>query len=758
MIRGKFLAQDDLDLAGHRFLNWKWIEDIPAREGEDGYTLAIVQGKAKWVQATADGLVIVEWADILNKPTEFTPEAHTHPWAEVTGKPTFVNSLTAGPGLEVSSTTGDVTAGLSVNVRGMLRFFIGAVIGTPVVDVTSDGADIALTLTSADDVLTLIFHSERVEYDTSGSPSIALTAGTDDVPVANYIWIPSDTQVLTVGTAWPTGIDYVPIATVFCQSAASAQTDGLYKVHAWTDHTFTEDQNGHLGHINAWIREQNATWRSGTSISPTLGAAQFDIAISEGVVLQLHNHSFPALTTVASVDPIFVLNDSVTPYKRVANMVSQLLDSTGATLSNRYYSIVVWGVVSEDVEDCQLLVNLPKGSYSSAATAQADSSNYAEYGIPEDFRGCGFLIARLVVKHAPAGNTYTLVESIDLRGSFPTGFGGGSSGSGDHGGLIGLSDPDHPLTALQQSSAVTNMGILWSGTTWMPEKVFRIAAGAIAADFVIGTPSATHSIVMESTGGSQRRCAFAVFPISTPTQNALNLKEDSLASYDLVPTNASTNICESNGIFDALATKEDSLAAYDLVPTNASTNIVESNGVFDALALKSDILTFDTIPTNASTAACESNGIFDALATKEDTLTFDSVPTDASTNPVESNGVFDALATKSGKTKIIHVNLKAPSATHTEALFKFPVASTLVSVKGLASSGSILFHLNERAETTPGTSGTNAYASAELAYTVFRTLTTFTNAGMAANSWLTIVLSSSTVPADVWIAIEYTED
>lgn len=820
MIRGKFLAQDDFDLAGHRLFNWKWLNDIPHDDAAAGQTIAYVDGEVVWATLTSDGIVSVAWNDITGKPTEYPPETHGHGWDEISGKPTFVNTLTAGSGLEVSSTTGNVIASLSVNVRGMLRFFIGAAIGSPVVDVTSDGADITLALTSADDVITLIFHSVRLEFDTSGSPSITLTAGTDDVPVANYIWIPSDTQVLTVGAAWPTGIDYVPIATVFCQSAASAQTDGLYKVHAWTDHTFSEGQNGHLGHINAWIREQNATWRSGTSISPTLGAAQFDIAISEGVVLQLHNHTFPVLTTVASVDPIFVLNDSVTPYKRVANMVSQLLDSVGGTLSNRYYSIVIWGVVSEDEEDCQLLVNLPKGSYSAAATAQADSSNYSEYGIPEDFRGCGFLIARLVVKHAPAGNTYTLIESIDLRGSFPTGFGGGSSGSGDHGGLIGLSDMDHPTSALQQTSATTNQVIAWSGTTWLPDTLTATFVGAAsivhahtAADVTdfdtevannsavvlntthrgvvtgnphvvtstevgaaqtvhthsytdvtdwsgatismsfltlsdqltvngniivnggyamantfysrgdiytryagsdgdsfhyfkyttnqgawlkwdfastrfefnndlhvtgslivtstflcegdavidgstlftnvvtfdggvsgishtdVGAAATTHThpvsdlepgvasasdaivltagnwgtlpvviiqsggisnvltpgtavgssiIMMESLAGSIRSTALSLLPISNDTQTALDAKEDTLAAYDTVPTNASTNICESNGIFDALATKEDTLPAYDTTPTNGSTNICDSDGIYDALATKSD--------------------------------------------------------------------------------------------------------------------------------------------------------------------------
>lgn len=58
----------------------------------------------------------------------------------------------------------------------------------------------------------------------------------------------------------------------------------------------------------------------------------------------------------------------------------------------------------------------------------------------------------------------------------------------------------------------------------------------------------------------------------------------------------------------------------DAVPTEDSTNVVESGGVYDAL----------------QTVDAE-------IATKQDALTFDSAPTQGSSNPVTSGGVYTAI-------------------------------------------------------------------------------------------------------------------
>lgn len=106
MINGKFFAIDDFDVAGHHILNWIWLQDIPVGNSTEGQAIVHVGGVATWATLTASGIVSVDWDDITGKPAKFPPEDHTHPWDEITSKPTFVNSVTAGTNITVSDTTG----------------------------------------------------------------------------------------------------------------------------------------------------------------------------------------------------------------------------------------------------------------------------------------------------------------------------------------------------------------------------------------------------------------------------------------------------------------------------------------------------------------------------------------------------------------------------------------------------------------------------------------------------------------------------
>lgn len=152
MIRGKFQAQDNFDLAGHRLQNWKWLNDLPTASAEDGQILAYINGNVVWATATSGGVVSVDWNDITGKPSDFPPEDHSHSvsditdfpstwawsdltgvptefppedhthvvteitdfpttwaWTDLTGVPDIVNDLSAGTGISLSATTGSVT-------------------------------------------------------------------------------------------------------------------------------------------------------------------------------------------------------------------------------------------------------------------------------------------------------------------------------------------------------------------------------------------------------------------------------------------------------------------------------------------------------------------------------------------------------------------------------------------------------------------------------------------------------------------------
>ena len=347
--------------------------------------------------------------------------------------------------------TGDVTLDsltattfnnvLETDLSSMRDILIGAALDTPVVDVTSNGSTITLSMEkSGTGDVRFWFSSGTTTVDcTPTAATITLTEGTDTTPQLNYIYILESTGVLTKSISdWPSA-EHAPVATVMCQTAASLATDGAYKVHAWTDHT-SSAYTGHLGHLNYWIRTQPATWREGTLATVNAGASTFDLAVSSGTVLQLHNHAFPTFDT-ATGSEVMVINDSVTPYVRSGDLTGITLDANGASLNNKYFNVVIWGVVSEDSEDCQIMVNLPTGSYTGSASAQTDVSGTAVYTIPVDYAGVGFLIARLTMR-LQSGTNYTEELNTSLRGLFPTTGAGGSGGGGGATELIELTDVD----------------------------------------------------------------------------------------------------------------------------------------------------------------------------------------------------------------------------------------------------------------------------------------------------------------------------
>ena len=340
---------------------------------------------------------------------------------------------TGGSHLTFTGGAGTFDYDLSANVDvTAIHGWNGTILENPAITVTSDGATITLSLEkSGGGDLTLVFSDEFTTLDCTPTQTVALTAGTDTAPVLNYLYIlQSAKTVITKSTSSFPSAEHVPLATVLCQSAASLQTDQAYKVHQWSDHLIDSNDQGHISHLNAWIRTQNATWKSGVAqtftITPNGGAADnVIITTASGVVLQLHDHTFPAF---AGTPDLYVVNDNVTPYNKVTDMNALLTDSTGGSMSGKYFSLVLWGVVSEVTGDCKLMVNLPSGYYNSAAMVTSDGSKYANFNIPEAFKGTGFLIAQWNLRHQTAASgTWTSIDEIDLRGFFPNLSGGSTA-------------------------------------------------------------------------------------------------------------------------------------------------------------------------------------------------------------------------------------------------------------------------------------------------------------------------------------------
>lgn len=181
-----------------------------------------------------------------------------------------------------------------------LNFWNGVVRETIDFLITSDGATVTGTLTAATGAgeLTLIFSDGYFLLDVSTPPTIALTAGTDDEPQPNYVYIPSSTKVLTVSTSdWPI-TEHAKIATVVLRSAAATQSDGALRNQNWNDHIAdADDFMGHLSDIGERIRQDAAKWDTGVEGSVVIdtGPTPDDVwaKVTGGIVYQLHRQTFP---------------------------------------------------------------------------------------------------------------------------------------------------------------------------------------------------------------------------------------------------------------------------------------------------------------------------------------------------------------------------------------------------------------------------------------------------------------------------------
>jgi hypothetical protein len=337
----------------------------------------------------------------------------------VTGTTDFIDAAN-GTGV-----AGDPTLSIASNFQQTgMHTWNGSFVEKAVTTVTSDGATIILSIEqSGGGDLTVVFSDGYYAYDTTPADTVTLTAGTDTVPQTNYVYLLQSTKTLTASTVgWP-ATECARLATVICESAATLQTKGPYKHHQWTDDATETNEQGHITDITFWIRSQNATWIDGVgqtyTITPNGGAADNVIlTATSGNILQLHDNAFPAFT---GTPDIYVINDNATPYTIVTDLNALLTDSTGASMSGRYFSLVIWGVSNQNTGDCKLICNLPSGSYSNSTQVQQDPDGYANYTIPVGYKGTGFLISEWKLRHqATASGTWTSIEELDLRGLEPS--------------------------------------------------------------------------------------------------------------------------------------------------------------------------------------------------------------------------------------------------------------------------------------------------------------------------------------------------
>jgi len=345
----------------------------------------------------------------------------------------------------------DATEGkILVNIKGspfdiIQNAFNGSFIEGMKFTVTSDGSTITGTLQlNGGGDLTAMFSDGFTTIDCTPTKTITLTAGSATVPQTNWIYLLKSTKDIAVSTSgWPTE-EHIKISETACRTAALTQTDGVLRNQNWNDHLSGTNGMGHLMHVNERVRRIPSDWFSGTELTVNLITASSpdDIYfnVTGGKVYQMHLQDFP-VQTMPTAD-IHIVNHFTTPYTTTTNINTQLTDALNTTLVNRSFSFVVWGIQNETGENSHLMLNLPIGSYSSGALAILDASNLSVYTIPAQFKGVGFLIARVTFSHSSSGGgTWTLNQIQDLRGYIPNSTaGGGAAGGGGVTTYLALTD------------------------------------------------------------------------------------------------------------------------------------------------------------------------------------------------------------------------------------------------------------------------------------------------------------------------------
>jgi hypothetical protein len=288
--------------------------------------------------------------------------------------------------------------------------------------------------------------------------------------------------------------------------------------------------------LNKWIRARPAGWVSGCACTATGGVSNLTIATAAGVVYQLHTHTFPAFDTGVS-DDIYVVNDNTTPYKRVQDLDGHVgTDSEGVAMKS-YFNLVVWGVASEAGTDSKLMVNLPAGSYSNDSGSQAtnDLQAYSVYTIPSQFVGCGFLIARLTI--SKSGSTYTIEETHDLRGTFPS-TGAGASGGGA--GAVEFIDNQFRIKAVADETKKLAFDIsgVTTGTTrtiTVPDEDFSLVDWTLATEdlYTSGYVRTDHLWLPEQASSPGSAAGNGLLWVKNTAPTTLFFTDDTGVDHDL---------------------------------------------------------------------------------------------------------------------------------------------------------------------------------------------------------------------------------
>jgi hypothetical protein len=422
------------------------------------------------------------------------------------------------------------------------RFFQGLMADKFSAVVTSDGATVTMTITNVEGGdLTLIHPSGR--YTLTGGSTLALTPGSDSSPTENYVYVlESAPQTLTHSTSdWPTA-NHVKIAFFLLPSAAEVQDHGAWINQNWNDGT-RSDETGHLEHMaeNMRLTMGGSVYHSGCDgngsddfIDITINGGANDNVFwktTAGVSYQMHRHTIPAYD-MGTGDDAHVVNWNGDAYHEIADLNEITADSTGASITNKYFNVVFWFANNKTGEYSPLMANLPTGSYATLTNAVNDTDGHDVYDIPKAFNresSTGMLVARVTFRYTTAASgTWVVHNTTDLRGRTPGTASGTSLASQ-------VEFPDNTFRIFDEADDTKELAFSVGGFTTSTTRTITPPDEDVTFDRLWsgGIKSVTaeaNGIAVYDTSGTDSNVTFYN---STPTLQARILSSASALSFDL---------------------------------------------------------------------------------------------------------------------------------------------------------------------------------------------------------------------------------
>lgn len=263
-------------------------------------------------------------------------------------------------------------------------------------------------------------------FDCTPPQSIELTAGTDSIPIQNWVYILATTNTLAVSTTGFPSAGHCPILDRGIPSPAFVISDGTFPGHNWTDHTWEPGKNGHNTHVGINFRLREPDYEGGMAFAYTGNDTNVvNISVTSGKLLINHIETTPAFPSPAD---FFILNDNLL---KLNNLFDITTDTEGGTLNNRWAAHFLMLVFCE--AGCsRLMLNKPSGSYTSADAARNDDEGYLIQGFPEKYRGLTKGIWRIIAKRTVSSLIIDYKSGDDWRTKSisASGGGGGAAGGG----------------------------------------------------------------------------------------------------------------------------------------------------------------------------------------------------------------------------------------------------------------------------------------------------------------------------------------